>query len=119
MKLQITDEHLEYLDKLEEAGQLNMFRAGVFLKIEFPELSRTEIREIIKDWKRTYNRRHPDIKTTIEWCPHCDLEVTVPNDRPSACPSCGNVILPCSTCPREIPTECDWTQEHRCSRFPL
>lgn len=36
-----------------------------------------------------------------ELCPECDNEVIIASDRPSICPKCGNVILPCSMCDME------------------
>lgn len=53
---------------------------------------------------------------THEWCPHCESEVRIDADKPSKCPNCGEMILPCSICD-EIKS-CDWTQEHGCWRFP-
>jgi len=55
---------------------------------------------------------------TIEWCPHCDTEVEIPVDKPSACPSCGMNILPCSACQRDLPMGCDWGEETSCTVFP-
>jgi len=33
-----------------------------------------------------------------EWCPHCEYEVEIPMEKPSNCPECGKLILPCSGC---------------------
>lgn len=56
---------------------------------------------------------------TVEWCPHCENEVEIPEDRPSPCPSCRVLILPCADCWMAFEAKCDWTAERRCSQFPL
>lgn len=58
---------------------------------------------------------------TYELCPHCENEVEIDADRPSKCPVCKKIILPCSTCYDNIQgfKGCDWTEKHECWRFPL
>lgn len=57
---------------------------------------------------------------TYEVCPHCDNEVKIDANKPSECPECSIVILPCSTCYDENDNRmrCDWEEEKRCWRFP-
>jgi predicted RNA-binding Zn-ribbon protein involved in translation (DUF1610 family) len=53
-----------------------------------------------------------------EWCQHCDSEVRILADRPSPCPECGVVILPCSFCDMNLLNGCNWNEETRCLKFP-
>ena len=46
-------EHKEYLDKLRESGETNMFGAGQYLQMEFG-LEKREAREILSEWMRTF-----------------------------------------------------------------
>jgi len=48
----VTDEHLEYLDRLKESGVTNMFGAGEYIEEEF-NLSRKEAKEVLVYWMRT------------------------------------------------------------------
>ena len=66
------------------------------------------------------------MSTVDEWCPHCDEEVEIPDDKPSLCPNCGVKILPCAGCPRIYSLdgqpiisneECDWMEDIECTRF--
>ncbi len=61
------------------------------------------------------------MEMTYELCPYCKREVQIPADRVSQCPNCQKPILPCSTCYDHIDgfRDCDWSEEHRCWRFPL
>jgi hypothetical protein len=59
--------------------------------------------------------------TTFEMCPHCSSEVEINASKPSPCPECGIVILPCSTCydVQDNKCQCDWSPEGRCWRFEI
>lgn len=59
-----TEEHLEFLDDLREDGITNMFGAAPFLQREFPDLTKREAREILIDWMRTFESRHPTEERT-------------------------------------------------------
>ncbi len=64
----------------------------------------------------------PTESTTYEGCPHCDDEVEIPDNKPSECPNCKKVILPCSACSifDTVPSGiCDWDEKTRCSEYPL
>ncbi len=52
---------------------------------------------------------------TDELCPHCEFEVQIPDDAPSPCPSCKEVIVPCSQC--DMHNDCGWTPTG-CNKFP-
>ena len=56
---------------------------------------------------------------TYEVCPHCDNEVEIPEDKPSNCPKCNEIILPCSACKLLQQGKCDWDKNTRCSAFPV
>lgn len=59
------------------------------------------------------------IITIAEYCPHCESEVSIPDDCPSHCPECNSIILPCSTCDEIRGTvTCDWTEENGCKIYP-
>jgi hypothetical protein len=55
----VTDEHLEYLDKLRESGVTNMFFATEFIIEEFPELSNEDAGQVLMYWMRSFGERHP------------------------------------------------------------
>ena len=62
---------------------------------------------------------------TTEWCPICEQEVDILDDRPSKCPghfengkSCMHVIIPCSTCEFTLNSTCDWNEYTRCKKYP-
>ena len=63
------------------------------------------------DWEK-----HKADNTTIEWCAHCEEEVTIPLDKVSACPTCGESIRPCGDC-KDHDT-CDWREDGYCKAFP-
>ncbi len=46
-------EHKEYLDRLRESGETNMFGASPYLQNEFG-LEKREAREILSQWMKTY-----------------------------------------------------------------
>jgi hypothetical protein len=50
----ILDKHLEYLDKLRNSGETNMFGARVYLLENFPELTKEEAGKILTYWMRTF-----------------------------------------------------------------
>ena len=50
----VTDEHLSYLDDLRESGITNMFGARPHLSGEFPELSSSDVREVLRYWMDTF-----------------------------------------------------------------
>ena len=56
----LRDEHLEFLDELRESGITNMWGAAPFIKEDFPELSRTEARQILFYWMDTFGIRNPN-----------------------------------------------------------
>lgn len=47
-----TDEHKEYLDNLRESGQINMMGAGIFLRAEFPDLTRQQVQDVLLYWMK-------------------------------------------------------------------
>jgi len=53
----VTEEHLEFLDKLRESGVTNMFNSGTYLQREF-RLSLTEARKVVVYWMETFSERH-------------------------------------------------------------
>jgi hypothetical protein len=54
----VTEEHLDYLDRLRESGVANMYGAAPYLVEEFG-VSRAQARRILADWMRTFAERHP------------------------------------------------------------
>lgn len=54
----VTDEMLEFLDELRLDGCVNMFGAAPYLVKEF-SLSKTEAREALSYWMKTFGDRHP------------------------------------------------------------
>lgn len=59
------------------------------------------------------------ITMTAEYCPHCEFEVEIPDDCPSKCPECSEVIIPCSACENIRGSAlCDWTEEKGCENYP-
>lgn len=53
------DRYFEYLDRLRESGDTNMFGAGKYLEEEF-SLSTDEAHEILVEWIKTFSDRHPE-----------------------------------------------------------
>jgi len=52
-----------------------------------------------------------------EWCPNCENEVKINGHKPSNCPECGKLILPCSMCVEED-MDCGVnTGDGLCNRF--
>jgi hypothetical protein len=54
----VTEDMLEYLDELRESGITNMFGATPYIEEEFPELERSEAREVLTYWMHTFSQRH-------------------------------------------------------------
>lgn len=54
----VTDAHLEYLDKLREAGPVNMFGAAPILADEFG-LDKRDARTVLVYWMDSFKERHP------------------------------------------------------------
>ncbi|QIA28658.1 hypothetical protein [Phage f2b1] len=53
------------------------------------------------------------VKTTPEWCPHCDTEVELDSVmKAQKCPNCQVLILPCTYCN-------DITDKPDCVKCPL
>lgn len=57
----VAEEHLEYLDKLRESGDTNMFGAASYLYARgFPELNTLkQARSVVSYWMATFEQRHP------------------------------------------------------------
>lgn len=49
----VKDEHLDYLNELEEWGVKDMSNALPILQQKFPELSLEEARQVLKKWSAT------------------------------------------------------------------
>lgn len=52
----VTDEHLNYLDKLQYSGETNMFGAAPFIERAF-SLPIKEARQILSYWMETFSER--------------------------------------------------------------
>ena len=52
----ITDEHLKWLDDLQESGTVNMYSASVPLLSKFRELSMDEAKIVVTYWMNTYGK---------------------------------------------------------------
>jgi hypothetical protein len=48
-------DYFEFLEDLRESGETNMFGAAPYLRREWPELSRTEAKDILMSWMRSYD----------------------------------------------------------------
>ena len=44
----------EYLDELRESGSTNMFGAGAYLTMTFPELSKKDASDILLKWMKEF-----------------------------------------------------------------
>ncbi len=62
----VTDEHLKFLDELQDSGETNMYEAGSYLEEEFPELSgdssfhsSLKTKQILKYWRESFTERYP------------------------------------------------------------
>ena len=56
-EIDITDEHLEFLDDLRDNGITNMFGAGSYLEEAF-DMSGREATYVLQQWMETYGERH-------------------------------------------------------------
>lgn len=54
----VTDEYLQYLDRLRESGVTNMYGAGPYLVREFG-VTRGDSHVILGYWMKTFSERHP------------------------------------------------------------
>ncbi len=52
------EEYFRFLDTLRDSGVTNMFGAGAYLEEMF-ELPPTQARQILTEWMRTFDQRHP------------------------------------------------------------
>ena len=52
----VTDEHLEYLDRLRDSGVTNMFGAGRYLQAKF-DMDRSTARKVPLYWMETFEDR--------------------------------------------------------------
>ncbi len=66
----VTEEHLLFLDELQDSGEINMCGAGSYLEEEFPELSgdssfRSSLKtnQILKYWRESFMERYPRCRT--------------------------------------------------------
>ena len=56
-EIDVTDEHLEFLDNLRDSSATNMFGAGPYLEEAF-NISGREATYILQQWMETYGERH-------------------------------------------------------------
>jgi hypothetical protein len=49
-----TQEHLDYLVKLRDSGETNMFGAAPYLVDEFYDISISQARKILSYWMKTF-----------------------------------------------------------------
>ena len=49
-----TQEHFDFLDELRESGITNMFGAAPFLQDEFPDLSKSDARDVLMAWMDSF-----------------------------------------------------------------
>jgi len=54
----VTEEHLAYLDELQESGITNMYGSRPYLLEHFPDLTRYEGSEVLQYWMETFSERH-------------------------------------------------------------
>jgi len=53
----VTDEHLEYLDELQESAVINMYGSGKYLEAGF-SVTRNQAKEIVQYWMNSYDERN-------------------------------------------------------------
>lgn len=53
----VTDEMLEYLEKLRKSGKTNMWGAVPFLRKKFAQLSMAEAKSVLFYWMASYSER--------------------------------------------------------------
>jgi len=52
------DNHLMFLDDLQESGQTNMYGAAMYLFDKFTTLTFNECEQILSYWMDSYSERH-------------------------------------------------------------
>ena len=55
----LIEDHLLYLDELRESGVTNMFGALPFIRLQFPDLTKQEAKQVLIHWMKTFGERHP------------------------------------------------------------
>jgi len=55
----VTDEHLDYLDELQESAVTNMYGSASYLEAEF-KMKRNHAKETVLYWMHSYDERHPE-----------------------------------------------------------
>lgn len=50
----VTDEQLTYLDDLRQSGVTNMYGAGRYVEVAFPDLTKKQAGEVLGYWMRTF-----------------------------------------------------------------
>ena len=125
------NDNLKTLSKIEQ--QLHMYNPDQLRDVL--RIAITCAREATKEQMQSIEGNHitrPEneaqgggerAKTTLECCPHCEMEGEIPEGKPAKCPNCGEVILPCSTCCGLVDGHnnrfiCDWSKDTGCWRFP-
>jgi len=58
----VTDEHLEFLDRLRDSGETNMFGAIPYIRCEFAGLSRKAAGDVLAYWMKSFDERYPKEK---------------------------------------------------------
>ena len=51
-------EIFKFLDSLRESGKTNMFGSAQYILIAYPELSKSDARNILSEWMITFDERH-------------------------------------------------------------
>ena len=54
----ITEDYLEFLDRVRESGHTNMFGAVPYIEIEYPELTNKEAKDLLKYWMVSFDERN-------------------------------------------------------------
>ena len=49
-----------FLDRLRESAITNMYGAGEYIRIRFPDLTRYESHRHLAKWMETFSERHPN-----------------------------------------------------------
>lgn len=49
----------QFLDELRESGDTNMYGARPYIMREYPDLSAALAGELLVEWMRTFEERHP------------------------------------------------------------
>jgi hypothetical protein len=60
----------------------------------------------------------PEPEEIEEYCPFCDNNVAIMDNRITRCPDCGQYLRPCCGC-SDNDHPCDWSMEKGCWRFPF